>query len=327
MLLCYVDESGNEQILARPDAPPALVIAGLTVAEAQLKHLVWEFLKLKKTFNPQMGSEQLSDLIKYEVKGSDLRADLRSSSRRRRRRAQRFIDEVLTLLESVNATIAGCACIKRDNGGLPKYYYADSIASIAADFQAQLGAAGTNGLMILDAQTKSKNTPSVHGVTTRKFKTGGDSLPNLVESPVFGHSDAHVTLQIVDIVVSALIFPMACVAYCDGLTDNVHTATEYGALRERWGPRVRNLEHRYVDGSGSKRGGIIVRDNRASKKSHELYGHSSSRQRLRNGEGPRTKVVRRHWHRESLVVTTEVASAGDDESDHRLRAAPEPEWF
>lgn len=289
VLLNYVDEAGNDQLLDRPDAPPVLAVAGLTIAENKLKPLVWDFIGLKKEFNPQIAKGRLSEVIKYEVKGADLRADLRSDSRRARRRAQSMVDNVLTLVETMNGTITGCVCVKADGMGIPRFYYADSIARIAADFHAQLAAASTPGLLILDAQTKSKNTPNVHGITTRKFKTGGDPMPLLLESPVFGHSDAHVALQIIDIVVSTLIFPMACRAYCRNATDNTHSTEAYDGIAHRWGARLQRLEHRYLDHTGERRGGIAVRNDRGTGSSVDLFRcrlescEEHRRQRLRNG--------------------------------------------
>jgi hypothetical protein len=56
--------------------------------------------------------------------------------------------------------------------------------------------------------TKSKNVPSVQRITTQRVSQWRRRLPARVESPVFGHSDAHVVLQIADLVVSAMLFPM-----------------------------------------------------------------------------------------------------------------------
>lgn len=271
MHVCYVDESGNNQILDQPDAPPVLVIAGVTFAESCLKELVWQFLALKKQFNPTLKSGKLSDLIRTEVKGANLRADIRSSSRRRNRRAVGFLDNVLDLLEVNSATITGEIWVKNDGAGISSGFYPDAIANIAASFQAQMAAAQSRGMMILDAQTKVKNVPSVNGITTRRYKTGGDALHCMIESPLFGHSDAHVALQIADIVASALLFPMACSAFCGDLHDNAHTQQAYGLIQQRYGARLRDLEHRYVDADGVRRGGIRVRNKRNHLPGHRLY--------------------------------------------------------
>jgi hypothetical protein len=142
---------------------------------------------------------------------------------------------------------------------------------VAEQFEAQLRAANTSGAMVLDARTKAKNVPSVHRMTTERFRTGGNPYPCLVESPVFGHSDAHVALQIADLLASALFFPMACFAYSQGLIDNVHLNESYGEVRQRFGSKLRLLEHRYVGPDGRHAGGIIVRDNLNNQPSLQLY--------------------------------------------------------
>ncbi len=272
MLLCYVDESGNDQVLNCREAPPAVVLVGVTVAESRLKDVAWDYLQLKKMFRPQLCSVKLSELIRAEIKGADLRADIRSGSRRRIRYASRFIDKTLEILEEYNATITGRVWSKKDGETLPPFHYADGIAGMAQDFHAQAAAAQTQGMMILDARTKAKNTPNVHGITTRKFKSGGDPMPYLAESPVFGHSDAHILLQVADIVAASLVFPMACHAYCGDVQNNVHNDQSYRGIGERWGERVRALEHRYTDAEGRKRGGMVVSDARNRRSSVALYG-------------------------------------------------------
>lgn len=277
MLLCYIDEAGNEQILdpKLSDVCPVLVVAGLVVAEAQVKKLAWDFLKIKEKYLPgvQAGTSRLlSDLIRAEIKGSDLRADIRSTSRRRSRWAIGVLDDTVSLLEATNCSIAGYVWVKRDGEGLRAASYALSVAKIAENFHSQLVAAATPGMMILDARTKSKNTPNVHAITTRKFKTGGDPLPRLVESPVFGHSDSHVGLQVADVVASAMLFPLACMAYCGDMTWNTHCHASYEKIRDRYGARLQRLEARYLDMDGRRSGGVTVRDLRNRRPSLEIYG-------------------------------------------------------
>lgn len=292
--LCYVDESGNDQLLDRRDAPPVLVIAGLIVPQARLKDAMWRFLDIKKTFNRSLQSAPLSDLIKTEIKGADLRADVRSGVHKRSRRAIGLLDRVMDLLEADNASLVGQIWVKQDSAGVPPNYYAASIGRIAVEFESLLAAGQSEGVMILDARTKSKNVPNVHGTTTQKFKTGGDPLPHLVESPVFGHSDAHVALQVADIVASALLFPLACLAYCDGLKNNVHPHPNYEKIRSRYAERLRKLEYRYSAADGSRKGGIVVRDNRGKRSSLALYGGPTATKvvnlaAVRRGLRPRPK--------------------------------------
>ncbi len=250
-----------------------LVIAGIVVAEACLKHLIWDFLAAKKMFDRHVlpPTAQLSDVIRHEIKGADLRADIRRGRRRRERRAIGVLDRVMDLLEKHHATLVGYVHVKKDGKGPSAGVYPDAIAKIAEQFEAQLRAADTNGMMILDARTKVKNVPSVQTITTRKFKSGGDSLTHLTESPVFGHSDTHVVLQLADLVVSSLLFPMACAAYCEDVKDNAHPHPAYEGLRQRYGERLRRLEHRYIDADGARRGGIIVFDTRNRRSSLDLF--------------------------------------------------------
>lgn len=244
------------------------------MAEAKLKSLIWGYLNLKKKFENSVlnSSSKLSDVIRHEIKGSNLRSDIRRGSHRQLRRAFGILDHVVSLLEENNVMVVGYVHVKCDNKGPRSGVYPDAVARLAHEFEAQLAAASTSGVMILDARTKSKNVPSVHTITTRKFKAGGDCLAHLVESPVFGHSDSHVGVQIADLLVSALIFPMACSAYCGDVVNNVHPHKNYDQIRARYGARIRALEHRYQDACGERRGGIVVFDTRNRRKSVELYG-------------------------------------------------------
>lgn len=101
MLLCYIDESGDEQPLRTPTDPPVLVLAGVVVDHVKVRELAYEFLQLKKSYYPAMSKPevQLSDLIRFEIKGADIRRNLREGGRNKRRRVHWFLDEFLKLLE------------------------------------------------------------------------------------------------------------------------------------------------------------------------------------------------------------------------------------
>ena len=163
--------------------------------------------------------------------------------------------------------------------GLTASSYHMSVAGIADDFHNRLAATGQSGMMVLDARTKVKNTPNVLGVTTRKFRSGGDPLPRLVESPVFGHSDSHLGLQAADIVASALVFPLACLAYCDNMPWNTHCHGNYQRILQRYAERLHKLECRDVVGGGGRTGGVKVHDLRNHRASIEIFGPRAPRQR------------------------------------------------
>lgn len=280
MHLCYVDESGDAEALrsAIPDAAPVFVLVGVTVPQQAVDDLTWDFLKLKKELNPSLAKDnvRLSDLIQAEMKGSTLRADFRKDGRGRnvRRRAFRALDKIFELREQPNCQLVGKIVVKVPDDPNPpaeRAVYSRAISEMAASFQAQLGAANTDGLMILDARTKVKNTPSVMGVTTQRFRKGGSAYPNLVESPLFGHSDTHVPLQIADIVASAVLFPIACSEYCGDLTWNTHPHERYKQVKERYGEKLQRLEYRYTDADGNRRGGFQVIDLVDRRPTHLLF--------------------------------------------------------
>ena len=274
--LCYVDESGDAETLRSdlPESPPVFVLVGVTVPEQAVRGLTWDFLRLKKEFNPSLASVRLDELIRTEVKGSKLRKDLRKDrgSRNNRRRAFQLIDRTIGLLEQHRCQLVGKITIKPvDVTSRDTPIYSTAIAEMAASFEAQLAAARTRGLMVLDARTKVKNSPSVHGITTRRLRKGGDQFPHLVESPVFGHSDTHVPLQVADIVASAVLFPIACSQYCSDLEWNVHPHQRYEEVRERFGERLQRLEYRYTNADGQRRGGFQVIDAIEQRPTHLLF--------------------------------------------------------
>lgn len=278
MHLCYLDESGSAETYTQqhPASTPAFVLVGLSVAAARQKSLSMEFIRLKQEFEPHLlaPESRLTDSIQFEVKGSTLRADLRRTGggRNRRRRAIGFLDKTIRLLEDHGCRLMGKVQIKeQDRVYRDADIYPRAVAELATTFNSQLGASMTQGIMILDARTKVKNEGNVHTITTRRFASGGDQLPHLVEAPVFGHSDTHVPLQIADLIASAVIFPSACLAYCGQDTWSAHHCERYSDIRDRFGARIARLEHRYIDDQGATRGGFHVIDPINRRPTHLLF--------------------------------------------------------
>ncbi len=212
-------------------------------------------------------------MIHTEVKGADVRKDIRVGNRDRRRAATLLVDSVLGLLERCNARVlARVVWVKQEGHAVNETgVYSTSVGSLTETFQAQLLDSHSCGVMILDCRTKSKNAPNVHCVTTRKYRAGGDLLKGVIESPVFGHSDTHTLLQLADLVVSSLLFPVACHAYLGDVTWNVHCDDAYRPLREEFGERLKKLQFRYQDPSGKWRGGIVVSDRRTAQPSSLMF--------------------------------------------------------
>jgi hypothetical protein len=248
------------------------ILAGFSVAEDAADDLLMEYVRLKLRFEPSLRSRQLSEVIQHEVKGASLRRDLRNmASRDTRRRAVGFMDKVVSLLERYGCRIFGRVLVKQAGETYPATStYPSSVAELAATFDHQAQSASTRGLMILDAQTKVKNEGNVHTITTRRYRRGGNGYPSLVESPVFGHSDTHVLLQLADLVASALVFPCAVAAYLPSAPGDAHLDPAYQIVRRAFGERLSALEYRYSSVDGDRRGGFRVIDRTASQPSRLL---------------------------------------------------------
>jgi hypothetical protein len=263
MLVAYVDDAGDVQTVPTRATvvTPVLVFGGLVLDAGSLPQLTRDFLALKRRFfGGRLGSRHLLDDILIEVKGAELRGMMRGSHRKRRL-SIRFIDELLTLLEGNGARILGRVWVKQV--GVPLDGTAINTFSIQAmceTFQHLLVARGEEGLMVVDSSTPGLNAMVSHSIFTQRFRAAGDHYERLLEMPVFGHSKNHAGLQIVDILSSGLIAPMAARAYSLGEVSGVHVHARYEEIRERFASRLRPLQHRYQDENGAWRGGFAVSD-------------------------------------------------------------------
>lgn len=274
--MCFIDESGDAAACSpeHPDAPPVFILVGITVPAERAKSLTWDFLQMKKTFEPRLEDVRFSELVRHEIKGSTLRRDLRASGRKRRRRALGILDKTLTILEDHDCLLAGEVVVKEPGQQIfDTPMYGKAVQYLATTLESALAAADTTGLLILDSRTKVKNEGNVHGITTRRFRKGGDLFPHLLEAPVFGHSDTHVPLQIADLIASALVFPIACNVYCADHTwcRHVEGSEHFEVLRERFGARLQSLEYRYLDHDGRRAGGFQVEDHHGRHPTHLLF--------------------------------------------------------
>ncbi|MFT2018156.1 DUF3800 domain-containing protein [Streptomyces sp. 796.1] len=280
MYLCYIDESGTAQVLNPdvPDSVPVMVIGGFTVPERRLAGLAHDFIELKKRFRPELRTRPtLQDVVHHEVKGETLRKPFRGQGRKRRRAAHGFLDHLLTLLEQHHCTVLARVWVKEDGVvNDEKSLYAASVAALCATFENYLAEHSASGIVVLDSRNPSDNAGSVHGVTTRKFSRDGDELPHLPESPLFGHSNTHLGLQIADLLVSAVLAPASAVTYAADLTGNVHCHPGFVEVRDRHCPRLAHLQHRYRDARGKWSGGITVTDARGHRSARALFGPGSS---------------------------------------------------
>ncbi|KWX01414.1 hypothetical protein LI90_2442 [Carbonactinospora thermoautotrophica] len=276
MYFCYVDEAGCGELLtpSRPASTPVFCIVGVIVEDRRLKKLVWDFLALKKEFEPSLTARaNLSDVVRHEVKGANIRADIRSTSRRRRRRALRILDSTLQLLQANDCRLIGRVWVKMEDVPMDETaVYTSSVSAMCEYFHHFLESREQSGALILDSRTNKQNAANVHCITTRKFRTGGDPYRRLVESPLFGLSDTHVVLQISDLLASAVVFPLACMAYCSDLTWNTHSIHAYHELKGGFAERVAALQYRFPHPeTGKWSGGVVVSDRRMGRSGKLLF--------------------------------------------------------
>jgi hypothetical protein len=265
MYFCYVDEAGCTGALPSAGSPiqPVFALVGLAVEHSHIAGLTRDFLKLKQRFFPGLmaNAPHYLDRVLQEVKGSELRADVRSTSRRRQRAAIGFLDNLLRLVEASDARIFGRVLVKGIGDQInSRSIYTASTQAVCRYFQEFLGSRSDDGAIIADSRTKTQNARVSHSIFTRKFKATGDDYDRILEMPTFGHSENHAVLQIVDAICSGLVFPMATHAYCLGRITSVHVSANFGRLRTRFGERLMRLQFRYQDGDSRWRGGLTMND-------------------------------------------------------------------
>jgi hypothetical protein len=229
MRICYVDEAGCTGALHTPssDVQPVFVLGGVDIPQASIHRVTHEFLHLKKRFYPNLAPKGATYLewILTEIKGAELRKGAADPSHRKRRHSLGFLHETLSLLETEGARINGRVWIKAI--GQPvngRSIYTFSLQYICGCFNRQLEVDDDWGLLVCDSRNKALNSLASYSVFTQKFKARGDSIPRVLEMPVFGHSENHAGVQIADIICSALLFPLAVHAYCRTAVTNLPRA-------------------------------------------------------------------------------------------------------
>ena len=271
MYVCYIDESGGFEAPNSGPRTPLMVFAGLIVIAPAINDLTADFLALKRRFYPGRAARHL-DYVLAEVKGADLRGAVRSGSRRKRTHALGVLDGVMRLIERHDIRLLGRVWVKESTKALkpdPTYTYA--VQDIARHFDEFLRQQPSRGLVICDGRDHRQDVRVAHSVFTQKHKSGGDALPRLIETPVFGKSDNHVGLQLADLVASALLFPMAARVYCADAGREPHTAPELDAIRVRYARRLRARRYTYRDSTGRVRGGVVVSDPSGRRSSQHLF--------------------------------------------------------
>lgn len=262
--ICYVDEAGclGKLPSATSDIQPVFILTGLFVEQSVLCDLTRDFMSMKCRYFPYTTTPNWLDCIRCEVKGSDLRMDIRKEYSKKTRLVVSYLKNIMELLNRHGAQFVSRVWIKGIGGEFNgRSIYTSSVQAMCEYFQHYLHEKNDDGLIIADARNKIQNSLVSHSIFTRKFKHSSDVYPRLVEMPTFGHAENHAGLQLTDTLCSALIFPLSIYLYCRGYVTNVHMSENYLILKQQLANNLRLLQYRYQDGNGRWTGGITVSDN------------------------------------------------------------------
>ena len=276
--LCFIDEAGDLGVLGNPPAAndqPVLAVAGLFIDAARLASLTNDYLNLKLRFFPNLNyrSTKRLDRILPEIKGADVRRNATRGNARQKLHAIGFLDHIVGLLRRHEVRIVARIWVKALGSPFKgTAVYTSSIQSLCTYFEHYLTRCDTSGLCIADSRSKGKNLSVSHSIFTQKF-SANRNYERLVELPTFGHSENHAGLQVCDIVCSALLYPIACFAYCTAHVNNVHVQPGASRLRNRYGRQLKEFQHRYYD-IGAKRyvGGVVVSDYAGRRSGALMFG-------------------------------------------------------
>lgn len=250
MYLCYIDESGDSQAIPNntSSVQPLLVISGIFINADNIAALTSDYIHLKRKYYPNLFSSIKHDLdvLLTEIKGSDIRADIRkhASTSKIVQHHFRFLDDIFSLLKKYDSKLVARIWVKQLGQALKdQSIYSITAQNICTRFQNFLQHKNKNGMLIADFRDPKRNSYVAHSVFTQKHKkkTNGDAYPNIREIPTFGISDNHACLQLTDIISSAIISPMATRKYCQCIT-SCHTHASYDQIASRYSKRLGALQ-------------------------------------------------------------------------------------
>jgi hypothetical protein len=263
MYIAYLDESGCPGALpnAKSLVQPVLSLLAMSITDDKLPALTRDFVELKKRFFPKAGSSTHAlDAILGEIKGAELSKEIRLGNRDKKRHHLLFLGKLLGLVERHGGQLFGRIYIKPVAGPFDgNAVYTSAVQGLCGIFHNLLVEQNTNGFIVADSREQKQNTKVSHSIFTEKFRFQGDKYPNLVEMPLFGHSDNHAGIQICDLLNSAIIYPIACHIYCAGIITHVHVDPAFAILKTNFGQRLKNLQYRFQD-SDRWKGGLTVID-------------------------------------------------------------------
>lgn len=267
MYICYIDESGDSGTLQITDtnSNPFFIVAGLVIEHNRLIPLTHDFLRLKRRFFPNhFNATPLPlDGILVEIKGNELRKNLRESNRRRWQQTIGYIDACMKLLNQNNIRLIAKALVKNPGSqNSDAAFYGRSIMHICTHFNVFLELNQDFGFVIADSRKTQQNQRTTHTIFTQRHQSNGNSYPRILEMPSYGHSNNFAMIQLADLICSGVIFPMLSDAFGSHLhnSGNIHISPKYTTVRNRYKIDIKNMQFMYQDANGFWRGGLLVTD-------------------------------------------------------------------
>ncbi|MCL1499354.1 DUF3800 domain-containing protein [Xanthomonas nasturtii] len=278
LAFCYLDEAGCPGWLPTSNSQiqPVFVLTGLFLPESKIRELTKEYVALKVKYYPAEFEHLAHDLeaMRIELKGAELKKDLRKYHKDpARKTAERFLDDLIALVKKCEGKIVSRIWVK--GVGEPfngKSVYALTTQKFSRMFQAYLAEQNSRGVIVADFREPRANSVISHAIFSQKFKRGkkGDVYPAIVESPLFGVSDNHAGLQIVDILTSAIICPIATLVYCTGYVNSSHVNPNNKNIIQRYRKRLRELEYKHFS-DRKKVYGMSVHDAHKGRSIQDLW--------------------------------------------------------
>jgi hypothetical protein len=247
MLTCFIDESGCPGQLpsATSQVQPILVIAGVALETSAIATVTRQFARITQRYHHgQSRPESIcSDLQSELIKGSEVRRTFRSNPAAAEQKEHPLLDSVLDLLRSHQAKLYGTVVVKTAGEEFDgRAVYAQGLSDVARAFHRTLEVEQTQGTVIADFRESKLNGRVSADLMEAKLGPAGDQLPRLLYAPTFGNSEVHAPLQLVDLVCSAMLWPIAAWRFRVELEGSPHIAPSADAcIRRRYRRRLQEL--------------------------------------------------------------------------------------
>lgn len=281
MYTLYIDESGDSQTVLskKHDAQPLFCLGGIIVNSLKLRAFTHDIIKFKKQFHPGLLPKDSLELswLQKEIKGNDLRRDIRRwESRQKIRQVRKWYKKLFAILEKYEVKFLARVYVKKISTEINlNNVYSSAIQCLFNGFENFLAEKNSYGISILDARTYEADRAVGFSLATCKFKQKEDQFPRIIECPVFAPSNTHVGLQVCDWLLSGLLFPVCAITYAQDYVSNIHTHPNFMYLKINFATYLERLQYRYFSSSEWK-GGITISD---------PVGHKSGASLFKDKEG------------------------------------------